>query len=101
MSAGGWRWSADRERVLSRDGNRCAWCDRPYRLTVDHKIETRHGGTDHPSNLLTLCQPCHQLKTAATDQAAAELVTRHYAEFEVIRDRHLTAAGIGTRRPAW
>jgi len=30
---------------------------------IDHIIELRHGGTNHPSNLQALCPSCHAVKT--------------------------------------
>ena len=48
------------------------WCENPYRFhwehvpmyIVDHKIPKRQGGTDDDSNLQSLCQACHNHKTA-------------------------------------
>lgn len=31
---------------------------------VDHVQPLFKGGTDHPSNLQSLCNPCHEAKTA-------------------------------------
>ena|ERR1700730_6903056 len=58
-------WKRLRADVLKRDGYRCTWptCSSPNRgeggrLVVDHIIERRAGGVDHPSNLRTLCSLC-------------------------------------------
>lgn len=32
-------------------------------LHIDHRLARQHGGTNHPSNLQTLCANCHALKT--------------------------------------
>lgn len=32
-------------------------------LQLDHRVPQSRGGTDHPSNLQTLCANCHALKT--------------------------------------
>lgn len=48
----------------------CQWthedgtqCKSTYRLAADHKIPREQGGKDHPSNLQTLCQHHHNIKT--------------------------------------
>jgi 5-methylcytosine-specific restriction endonuclease McrA len=58
-------WKRMRAVVLERDGYRCTAldCSTPGRgvggrLIVDHVAERRQGGTDHPSNLRTLCPTC-------------------------------------------
>lgn len=50
----GVRW-----QVIERDSRRCRRCDTRKRLTVHHVTPRDWGGTDDPSNLLTLCDPCH------------------------------------------
>ena len=79
--------ASQRERILARDGNACQCrgqygCDHhdegtqclaglsfflfrvPYvSLEVDHIIAEADGGSDHDSNLQTLCTQCHESKT--------------------------------------
>lgn len=57
-------WKRTRLQVLERDGYRCRICGAPAN-EVDHITEWSDGGTDHPSNLRTLCTPHHRAKTAA------------------------------------
>jgi len=58
-------WSQMRSVALARDGRHCAVCDRdlhalPSWYTEVHHIKARRdGGSDHPSNLITLCVECH------------------------------------------
>ena len=59
----GKRWLALRRRVLDRDGWRCCACGRAGRLEVDHRLPLARGGSNRPSNLQTLCFPCHRTKT--------------------------------------
>ena len=63
----GRRWMRIRERQL-RHFPLCAECRRLGRVTaateVDHIVRLQDGGTDHPSNLQSLCHDCHALKTA-------------------------------------
>ncbi len=53
-------WNA-REYVLFRDGHKCKCCNSKTgdkRLNVHHIISRKYGG-DAPSNLVTLCETCH------------------------------------------
>lgn len=59
--------AARKRRIKERDGWRCTHiengerCTVTYGLMVDHVIPLSAGGSDHPSNLTTLCGP-HNLK---------------------------------------
>lgn len=62
MSAAG---PAKRARIYARDGWRCAYCgtcgrDLPARLSLDHIVPRRRGGTCAASNLVTSCVDCNQ-----------------------------------------
>jgi ATP-dependent DNA helicase RecQ len=55
-------WSSVRQLVLERDGHACVACSE--RLVgrdahVHHVIPRALGGSDHPSNLISLCSGCH------------------------------------------
>jgi Holliday junction DNA helicase RuvB len=52
-----------RDRVLDRDGRRCLCCGSKDNLSVDHIKERRHGGRTEASNLQTLDETCHSMKT--------------------------------------
>jgi ATP-dependent DNA helicase RecQ len=55
-------WSEVRRIVLTRDNFTCRECghaaDRKH-LDVHHLMPRSFGGTDHPTNLVTLCDGCH------------------------------------------
>lgn len=56
----GWEWSKHIvPSILARDGHRCVMCGRPCphprHHHVDHIVPRARGGTDHPSNLRTVC----------------------------------------------
>lgn len=56
--------------ILQRDGFRGQYCGASstregVRLEVDHITALADGGTHHPSNLITACQPCNQGKRAS------------------------------------
>ena len=51
-----------REYVLFRDGHQCQACKGKSKdrvLEVHHVVYRSEGGTDKPSNLITLCSKCH------------------------------------------
>lgn len=59
-------WRQLRRRILQRDPI-CRACGRAKATDVDHVLPRRAGGTDHESNLIGLCHPCHSRKTARAD----------------------------------
>jgi 5-methylcytosine-specific restriction endonuclease McrA len=64
MRASAWRMI--RSGVIERDGGRCRLCGKdlstvPSWLTEVHHVRPKaEGGSDHPSNLITLCVMCHK-----------------------------------------
>ena len=53
--------------IMKRDHYRCRICGRKASdrrsLEVDHKVPVARGGTNHPSNLWTLCTTCNSGKS--------------------------------------
>ncbi|MGE0583468.1 MAG: HNH endonuclease [Steroidobacteraceae bacterium] len=60
-------WRKLRALVLARDQGLCQACLKTGRTTpatqVDHIRPKATGGTDEPSNLQSLCRPCHDEKS--------------------------------------
>ena len=58
------RWFGDnREKALIRDGHRCTVCGNRTNLHVHHKDGKGRGykqSDNNLTNLITLCNPCHQ-----------------------------------------
>lgn len=50
-----------REETMRRDGYACVFCHatHPVPLTVDHFVPRAFGGSNHPNNRRTMCQPCN------------------------------------------
>ena len=75
----GSKWDKLRAEILERDKHLCQMCKAKGRVRVgnqcDHKTPKAKGGTDHPSNLWTLCLPCHREKT---DRDAGRKVKRRF-----------------------
>ena len=88
------RWARKRLRIFRRDGWTCGICGyvtpekhrriewhamktpgvnnpvpRARRLTVDHIVPLRHGGTDGDLNLRPACHHCNQVRGSATEEA--------------------------------
>jgi hypothetical protein len=61
-----------RYEVLRRDNHACRYCGATApdaKLHVDHVIPQALGGSDHPTNLVTSCQPCNTGKTSSMPNA--------------------------------
>jgi len=58
----------DRNQIKARDCGLCRKCG-ALGSVVDHIVPLWKGGSDEPENKQTLCDPCHDAKTA---QEAAE-----------------------------
>lgn len=56
-------------RIRHRDHHTCQTCGNPG-TEVDHIVNVKSGGTDHPDNLQVLCTPCHSSKTQQEAAAA-------------------------------
>ena len=56
-------WNRLRQFVYERDKGRCCYCSAPVELFechIHHVLELSEGGTNHPTNLKTLCCGCHK-----------------------------------------
>ncbi len=54
-----------RRFVHARDKGECRECGRKVsfrRFNCHHVLEVSQGGTNHPTNLVTLCRECHEKK---------------------------------------
>src|SRR6476469_10647830 len=90
-------WTKVREIILLRDNHRCVECGiscRDADADVHHLLPRSAGGTDEPSNLVTLCDGCH----AAHHPKLAGRLARRVIEAWAVRlalwlDRRGTIAG--------
>lgn len=53
-------WQVVRSRALYADKFRCRVCNSPDNLNVHHRTYEQRG-REEPQDVVTLCQPCHQL----------------------------------------
>ncbi len=56
-------WLKLKQFVYQRDEGLCQYCKELTRYEdthCHHVLELSEGGTNHPSNLKTVCKPCHK-----------------------------------------
>lgn len=76
-------WDELRREVLDRHLNRCVNCHRPdSSLQIHHIVPVENGGSHQPSNLVPLCDQCHE---AAHGMAMAPRI-RWYTNGELSSD---------------
>ncbi len=51
-------WRTLRQAIIQRDGG-CVVCGTNEGLEVHHRVPKRKGGSDDPSNLVTMCHEHH------------------------------------------
>ena len=52
-------WKAISDFIKKRDKRACKACGLRFNLTVHHIIPRKEGGSNDPTNLITLCTSCH------------------------------------------
>ena len=52
-------WDSRKESVLERDEYQCCNCDSRENLQVHHIVPVANNGTDRLSNLVAICEGCH------------------------------------------
>lgn len=71
-------WLKVRRFVLERDKQTCLRCDKHFRaqkdLSVHHLVPRSNDGSNDPSNLVTLCQPCHDYVEINDLRTAADII---------------------------
>jgi 5-methylcytosine-specific restriction endonuclease McrA len=56
-----WMWHHIRSYVLERDGHTCQVCgEHEEEVQVHHIVWKSHNGSDHPKNLMVVCERCHR-----------------------------------------
>lgn len=64
VSGSDWVWFPTRLAIYHRDGDRCLACGSRRRLSLDHVKPRRRGGSNRPTNLVTLCMRCNRMRGA-------------------------------------
>jgi len=66
-------WELVKRYVLERDNHRCRVCGRGGSNQVHHILPRGAGGSDDPSNLITLCGRCHMLVSPVPDSVVSKV----------------------------
>lgn len=56
-------WIKVKQHIYQRDNGQCQYCQEQVEYKSSHchhTLELSEGGTNHPTNLKTLCVPCHK-----------------------------------------
>lgn len=106
-NGGKWIRPEKRERIYTRDGHRCVWCQYKVGRTVtrdafpaclDHVLPRERGGSNHESNLVTACITCNARRgTLSAVEFAFTVLPGRESAYEIL-DRVITA--MGTELPA-
>lgn len=101
-------WPKTREKIRARD-KVCQSCGDPpgeTALHVHHLVPYRFGGTNHPSNLVALCDSCHHRIEKITEQTLASIpveITLDGSTLTITVDNvewwHGSVAGAGSPTP--
>jgi 5-methylcytosine-specific restriction endonuclease McrA len=77
-------WVMLKQYTYKRDNGVCQYCQEPTEYIdthCHHVLELSEGGTNHPSNLKTLCRRCHKQRhpfmKSAREKLCGEGVERH------------------------
>lgn len=75
--------------VLHRDGYQCQKCKtKKGKLHVHHIVFRSNGGTNTPSNLITLCKGCHEkLHNGEFEIKGARSKTKHATEVGIVKSQ--------------
>jgi len=75
--------------VLHRDGYQCKKCKtKKGKLHVHHVVFRSNGGTDTPSNLMTLCEDCHdRLHNGEFEIKGIRSKTKHATEVGIVKSQ--------------
>jgi len=75
--------------VMHRDGYQCQKCKtKKGKLHVHHIVFRSNGGTDAPSNLITLCEDCHdRLHNGEFKIKGVKSKTKHATEIGIIKSQ--------------
>jgi 5-methylcytosine-specific restriction endonuclease McrA len=78
-----------RAYVLHRDGYQCQKCKaKNTKLHIHHIVSRSNGGTNTPSNLITLCKSCHdKLHAGEFEIKGSRSKTKHATEISIIKSQ--------------
>jgi len=79
-----------RKLIMDRDNNICVLCcEDKDRLQVHHIVPVSKSGSDHESNLITLCSQCHTI----VHQKGDERYVEEFKDYTKIWERETAKSG--------
>ena len=94
-------WKALTRVVKSRDKHSCQSCGIKIGLSVHHILSREEGGTDLPSNLITLCHYCHNEVEELGFKDSLQIVDFKRKRKYIKSDRHLVTHEVPVRWQQW
>lgn len=73
-------WTDLRRQTFDRDKQKCLRCDKKFSLidlNAHHMIPRAEGGADDTTNLVTLCEPCHDIVEIAEYRTKADIMASY------------------------
>ena len=70
-----------RQKVRERDNNKCRFCETEENLHTHHVIPRSVQGSDELSNLITVCQSCHNTIESTQGKALKRLKQKFEENF--------------------
>lgn len=100
-------WRKMRRECFYRDGYRCLRCDKRFKveeLSAHHMMPRSEGGIDEPSNLVSLCSPCHDFVEVSDFRTAADIIGSYEKSQKVEQPKYENPkplTDIDAKRPEW
>jgi len=98
------KWRRTRREVFYRDHYHCLRCDKRFKteeLTPHHLIPRDEGGSDDTSNLVTMCNPCHDYAEVQGLRTQADIIGSYDKPVVIIPARARPLDDIDDGRPVW
>lgn len=97
-------WRMLRDYILHRDKMTCLRCDKKFsakKLSVHHLVPRSEGGSDDGTNLVTLCNKCHDIVEIDGYRTATEIVASYDGWIQILPPKPINENGETFERPAW
>lgn len=95
-------WIILRDTVLTRDHFRCKRCDKRFKrslLSAHHIMPRDEGGSSDLSNLITLCNPCHDFVEITHLKTLADIIGSFEDAKKIVKDDPTPLVEVS--RPDW
>ena len=98
-------WLKIKRECLRRYKFTCYRCDKTNsqgrEMTAHHIIPRSEGGTMEQSNLVALCNPCHDIVEVSNARSLVDILATYDAGTRVIQIKDFTDREASFKRPPW